>query len=70
MVALVLISLALGISLTIGCVALLTILARNSIGAALMHRLPQLERGARMMQGAAAMIIIALGAYTIARLPR
>lgn len=70
MVALVLLSLALGISLTIGCVALLAILARGTMGAALIDRLPQLERGARILQGAAAVSIIALGSYTIIMLVR
>src|SRR5262245_30725284 len=70
MVALVLLSLALGISLTIGCVALLAIVARATIGTALIHQLPQLERGARILQGAAAVCIIALGSYTIVMLVR
>jgi nickel/cobalt exporter len=70
MVGLVLLSLALGISVTIGCVALLAILARNTIAAGLAHRLLQLERGARVVQGAAAVCIIALGTYTIAALGR
>lgn len=66
MVALVLFSLALGISLTIGGVALLAILSRNTIAAPLAHRLPQLERGARIVQGAAAVLIVGLGVYTMA----
>jgi nickel/cobalt transporter (NicO) family protein len=70
MVALVLLSLALGISLTIGCVALLAILARGTMGAALIHQLPQLERGARILQGAAAVCIIGLGSYTMVMLVR
>jgi ABC-type nickel/cobalt efflux system permease component RcnA len=70
MVGLVLLSLALGISLTIGCVTLLAILARNTIAEPLAHRLPQLERGARIVQGAAAVIIIALGIYTMVAPPR
>jgi ABC-type nickel/cobalt efflux system permease component RcnA len=70
MVGLVLLSLALGISLTIGCVALVAILARNAMGATLAHRLPQLERGARIVQSAAAVSIIALGTYTIVALGR
>ena len=70
MVGLVLLSLALGISLTIGCVALLAILARNMMGAALAHKLPHFERGARIVQGAAAITIIALGTYTIVALGR
>jgi ABC-type nickel/cobalt efflux system permease component RcnA len=68
MVALVLAPLALGISLTIGCVALVAILARITIGAALANRLSQLEHYARIVQGAAAVGIIALGICTIAAL--
>lgn len=70
MVGLVLLSLALGISLTIGAVAVFAILAHNTAGAALASRVPQLERGARIAQALAAVAIIVLGAYTIAVLPR
>lgn len=70
MVVFVLLSLALGISLTIGIVAVLAILARSTMGAALAHRLPQLERGARVLQGVAAVVIIVLGTYAIAALAR
>jgi ABC-type nickel/cobalt efflux system permease component RcnA len=70
MVALVLLSLALGISVTIGCVALLAILFRNTIAAPLAHRLPQLERGARIVQGASAVLIMSLGIYMIVASPR
>lgn len=69
MVGLVLLSLALGISLTIGAVALLAILARSTAGAALASRVPQFERGARIAQALPAVAIIVLGAYTIAVLP-
>jgi hypothetical protein len=51
-------------------VALVAILARNAMGATLAHRLPQLERGARIVQSAAAVSIIALGTYTIVALGR
>jgi len=68
MVVFVLLSLSLGISLTIGIVAILAILARSTMGAALAHRLPQLERGARALQGGAAVVIIILGTYAIAAL--
>ena len=51
MVALVLLSLAAGIATTIGTVALLAILLRSSVGAALMERLPSIERNARVLQG-------------------
>ena len=70
MVGLVLLSLALGISLTIGVVAVLAILARSTMGAALSHRLPQLERGAQILQGLAAVAIIGLGIYALAALLR
>lgn len=69
MVGIVLLSLALGISLTIGVVAVMAILARATMGATLVHRLPQLERRARILQGVAAAVIIALGIYAIAKLP-
>lgn len=68
MVGLVLLSLALGITATIALVAVLAIVARSSMGAALAHRLPQLERGARVAQGAAALAIIAIGVYTLVAL--
>jgi ABC-type nickel/cobalt efflux system permease component RcnA len=70
MVGVVLLSLALGISATIGIVAVAAILARASMGAALAHRLPQLERGSRILQGAAAIAIITLGTYALATLHR
>ena len=70
MVGLVLASLALGISLTIGAVAVAAILARNTMGAVLAHRLHQFERGARIVQALAAAAIIMLGIYAIATLPR
>ena len=70
MVGLVLASLALGISLTIGTVAVLAIAMRGTMGAALARRVPQLERGARVVQGVAAVAIIVLGAHTMAVLPR
>jgi ABC-type nickel/cobalt efflux system permease component RcnA len=70
MVGLVLVSLALGIAVTIGCVALLAILARNTLGAALVPWLPHFEHSARIVQGAAAISIIAFGVYTIATLGR
>ena len=50
MVAVVLVALALGIATTIGIVAVATILVRNTLGQALAQRVPQLERGARVLQ--------------------
>lgn len=68
MVAVVLVALALGIATTIGIVAVVTILARHTLGQALAHRLPQLERGARILQGIAGGAIILIGLMTLAQL--
>jgi ABC-type nickel/cobalt efflux system permease component RcnA len=68
MIALVLLSLALGIAVTIGIVAALVILARDRLGAALARRLPELERGARILQGIAGAAVIAIGVFTLAML--
>ena len=65
MVGLVLLSLALGISATIGIVAVLAIVARNTVGIAMADKLPQIERGARILQGIAGLAIIAIGLYTL-----
>lgn len=68
MVGLVLFSLALGISATIGIVAVLAIVVRSSVGSALADRLPRIERGARVLQGTAGLAIVAIGLYTISAL--
>lgn len=68
MVAVVLAALALGIATTIGIVAVVTILARHTLGLALTQRLPQLERGARLLQGIAGGAIIVIGLVTVAQL--
>jgi ABC-type nickel/cobalt efflux system permease component RcnA len=68
MVGLMLISLALGISLTIGLVAVAAIIGRATMGQALATRLPQLDRGARIAQGVAGSAIVLIGIYTLARL--
>ena len=68
MVGLVLTSLALGISLTIGMVAVVAIVARRGLGAVFAQRLSDMERWARIVQGAAGALIVAIGAYTLARL--
>lgn len=68
MIAVVLLSLALGITMTIGIVAIFAILVRNTFGHALTKRLPQLERGSRILQGIAAVVIIAIGLHTLATL--
>lgn len=68
MVMVVLAGLALGIATTIGIVAVATILARQTLGQALAQRLPQLERGARVLQGAAGVAIIVIGTLTLSQL--
>lgn len=68
MVGLVLLALALGISLTIGLVAFLAVMARRSVGAVLSGRLSDLERWGRLTQGAAGAIIVLIGVYTLVRL--
>ncbi len=65
MVGLMLISLALGISLTIGLVAVAAIVGRATMGHALATRLPQLDRGARIVQGIAGSTIVLIGIYTL-----
>jgi hypothetical protein len=68
MVALVLLSLTAGIATTIGTVALLAILFRSSVGAALIRRLPSIERNARVLQGIAGAVIVAIALWSGARL--
>lgn len=70
MVGLALVSLALGISLTIGAVALAAIVARRSLGAALARYMPALDRGSRMIQSAAGLLMIAIGGVTLLSLIR
>jgi nickel/cobalt exporter len=65
MVGIVLVSLALGISLTIGIVAMAAILARRSLGAALGCYMPALDRGSRVLQAMAGVFMIAIGLYTL-----
>jgi hypothetical protein len=57
--------LALGISLTIGLVAVLAILFRSALGTAVHDRVAQLEEKGRWLQACAAVLIIGLGAYAI-----
>ena len=57
-----LISLALGISFTIAIVAVLAIVSRRLLGQALAAWAPKLDRGARYVQAAAGVAVIALGA--------
>ena len=70
MVGLVLVSLALGISLTIGAVALGAILSRRSLGMALGSYLPSIERWSRITQGVAGALIVAIGLATLVQLSR
>ena len=65
MVAVVLIALAMGIATTIGSVALISILGRRMMGAALAGYLPRLERSARILQGAAGAAIALIGLATL-----
>jgi hypothetical protein len=51
-----------------GIVAVVTILARQTLGQALAQRLPQLERSARVLQGAAGVAIIAIAVLTLSQL--
>jgi ABC-type nickel/cobalt efflux system permease component RcnA len=67
MVAVVLVSLALGIALTIGLVALGAILARQGFGASVVAAMPRLERFGRAAQVGAGLAIIAFAAYAIWR---
>ena len=61
MIGVVLVSLALGISLTIGLVALLAIAGRRFIGSALVPWLPRVEGGARFVQTGAGAVIVVVG---------
>jgi nickel/cobalt transporter (NicO) family protein len=65
MAGLVLFSLALGIAATIGLVAVVAIVGRALVGASLGDRLPQIERGGRVLQGIAGMAIIVIGLVTV-----
>lgn len=68
MVGFVLVSLALGISLTIGLVAILAIIGRRGMGAALAAHLLGLDRWARIVQGVAGALIVTIGLATLASL--
>jgi nickel/cobalt exporter len=65
MVAVVLVSLAGGIAFTIGTVALTAILARRFVGQAFLQRMPEVQRGTRLLQGVAGVVIVAIAAYSI-----
>ena len=67
MVSLVLLSLALGISFTIGIVAVVAIAARRSLQPILFRRLADLEYWGRVSQGIAGVIMVLIGLYTLAR---
>jgi nickel/cobalt transporter (NicO) family protein len=68
LVALMLLSLTAGIATTIGAVALLAILFRSSVSAALADRLPNVERNARALQGVTGAVIIAIALWMVGRL--
>lgn len=70
MVLVVLVSLAVGIALTIGLVALAAIVGRRMMGLALANYLPGLERWSRVVQGAAGALIVAVGISTLIALGR
>ena len=70
MVAVTLISLASGIAITIGLVAVLAIVGRATIGAALVAYMPALDRSARWIQGLAGVAIVRIAAYTIVSMRR
>ncbi len=63
MVGVVLISLAFGIALTIGIVALVAIVARKGLSAALVGYLPALDRTGRLLQATTGAIPMAIGLY-------
>jgi ABC-type nickel/cobalt efflux system permease component RcnA len=65
MVGVVLVSLAAGIAFTIGSIAVIAIMARRIFGQMLLHRISELERGARAVQGVAGALIVAIAGYSI-----
>jgi nickel/cobalt exporter len=65
MVAVVLVALAAGIAFTIGIVALLAIVGRRLVGQSFAGRLEGFERGARVLQCVAGLVIVILAAYAI-----
>jgi nickel/cobalt exporter len=67
MVAVVLVSLACGIALTIGTVALSAIAARRIFDEAFLGNMLRLERPARYVQGVAATAVICVAAYSMWR---
>lgn len=70
MVLVVLVSLALGIALTIGVVALAAIASRRIVGLALTGYLPEFERWSRVAQAAAGALIVIIGIMTLTSLVR
>ncbi len=66
MIGLVVVSLTLGIALTIGAVALGAIAGRRLLGAAAHVYMPGLVRWSRVIQGAAGVLIVAIGLSTLA----
>lgn len=70
MVGTALVSLALGISLTIGTAGLVAILARRGMGIALARHLPALERWSRAAQLTAGLLMVTIGLVTLLPLLR
>lgn len=69
MVGVTLVSLALGISLTIGLVAMFAILGRYTLGATMLAWGSKLDGSARAIQLIAGVAIIVIGIWAIVRLP-
>lgn len=65
MVVVVLFSLAFGIALTIGSIALIAIVARGFVGPPILQRIPNMERGVRILQAAAGALIAVIAASSI-----
>ncbi len=68
MIALMVASLAFGIAMTIGLVAIAAITARRLVGAMLVSSVPRIEHWTRWTQRVAGVAIIGIGAYMIATL--
>ena len=68
MIGLMVASLALGIAMTIGLVAIAAITARRFLDSLLVSTVPRIEHWARWSQGVAGVAIIGIGAYMIATL--
>ena len=67
MVGVVLVALALGIALTIGVVAVLTVMGRQSFGYVFARWGDRFEHGARVLQGGAGVLVVVLSCYALAK---